>query len=501
MPVRIPRAAVPFGLIGVLGLAACSGDATAPLTGVPADSASLAPAGVENAVLRWDDALCTAIRIVLPGPTVVARSLAILHTATYDAWAAYDERALGTQYGGSLRHPSADRTPANKDKAMSFAAYRVLVDLFPSQKAIFDARMRATGYDPLDDNVDPGSPAGIGNLVAAALLRVRHRDGANQLGDLHPGAYSDYTGYQPRNTPDVVVDPSRWQPLRIPDGAGGTTVQQFTTPQWSLVTPFALAFASQFRPTTPPEAFPTGPRDGTSGYEREVEQILAYSAALDDRQKVIAEYWADGPQSELPPGHWCLFAGFVSRRDHHTVDDDAKLFFAIANAGLDASIAVWDAKLYFDAVRPVTAVHVLKAGTLIRAWGGPGKGTITMRAEDWAPYQPTNVVTPPFPEFLSGHSAFSAAGAEILRKFTGSDRFGATYTQPRGSSRVEPGLVPAQDLTLSWATFTDAMDEAGMSRRYGGIHFEAADLQARDVGRKVADQVWDRAVRYWNGTL
>jgi hypothetical protein len=497
MTTRSPRGAL--ALCALVLLAAC-GDSTGPVPGVPVDSTALGPRGVENAVLRWNDALCVAIRVALPGPTVVARSIAMLHTATYDAWAAYDAKALGTQYGASLRHPAADRTDANKDRAISFAAYRVLVDLFPAQRALFDERMRATGYDPLDDNVDPGSPAGIGNLAAAAVLRVRHRDGSNQLGDLHPGAYSDYTGYTPVNTPDLIRDPSRWQPLRVPTASGGFTVQQFTTPHWNQVTPFALVFASQFRPTVSPAELLGGPRDGTSAYEKEVDQLIAYSAGLDDRQKIIAEYWADGPNSELPPGHWCLFAQFVSRRDRHTIDDDAKMFFAIGNAMLDASIAVWDAKRAFDSVRPVTAVHYLKAGQMIRAWGGPGKGTIMIRGEDWAPYQPTTVVTPPFPEFLSGHSAFSSAGAEILRRYTGSDRFGGSWTQPKGTSRVEPGLVPAQDVTLSWATFTDAMDEAGLSRRYGGIHFEAADLISRDVGTRVGDLVWEKATRYWNGT-
>lgn len=499
MSLRSPSRAIALAALALL--AACGGEVTSPAPVIPLDSASMAPRGVDNAALRWDDALMAAIRIVLPPPTVVARSLAELHTAQYDAWAAYDEHAVGTTHGGTLRHPLADRTPANKDRAMSFAAYRVLVDLFPAQRAIFDAQMQATGYDPRDDNTDPGSPAGIGNIVAAAVLAARHRDGANQLGDLHPGAYTDYTGYSAVNTPDVIADPSRWQPLRIPTENGGFAVQQFSTPQWGRVTPFALSFGGALRPTTGPAVFPTGTLDGTSPYEQEVEQLVGYSAALDDRTKVIAEYWADGPHSELPPGHWCLFAAFVSHRDHHTVDDDARMFFAVANAMLDASIAVWDSKRAFDSVRPVTAVHYLKKGQLIRAWGGPGKGTVTMRGEDWVPYQPTTVVTPPFPEYLSGHSAFSAAGAEILRKWTGSDRFGASYTQPKGTSRVEPGLVPAQDLTLTWATFTDAMDEAGMSRRYGGIHFEAADLQSRDLGTKVADLVWDRAASYWNGTI
>ncbi len=109
-------------------------------------------------------------------------------------------------------------------------------------------------------------------------------------------------------------------------------------------------------------------------------------------------------------------------------------------------------------------------------------------------------MTPPFPEFNSGHSTFSAAGAEILKSFTGSDAFGASATVQAGSSKVEPGAVPAADVTLSWATFSDAADQAGISRRYGGIHFVQGDLRGRSGGRLVGAQVWAKALTYFNGT-
>jgi hypothetical protein len=122
-----------------------------------------------------------------------------------------------------------------------------------------------------------------------------------------------------------------------------------------------------------------------------------------------------------------------------------------------------------------------------------------MDGATWFPYQPTTFPTPPFPEYSSGHSNFSAAGAEILKRFTHSDRFGASVTLRAGSSRVEPGAVPASDLTLSWPTFSEAADQAGISRRYGGIHFEQGDLDARSTGRRVARRVWDKANDYWEG--
>ena len=224
------------------------------------------------------------------------------------------------------------------------------------------------------------------------------------------------------------------------------------------------------------------------------------SAALGDFAKVSAEYFADGPSSEFPPGHWALFAQFVSRRDSHTQDDDVKMFFALGNAMLDASICGWDAKRAYDYVRPITAIRFLYAGQLIRAWGGPFLGTQTILGENWRPYQLGAVVTPPFPEFFSGHSIFSAAGAEILKTFTGSDALGYSVVIRQGSSLAEPGLVPAADLTLSWATLSDAANAAGMSRRYGGIHFQQADLTGRALGRVIGAQAWAKAQTYVDGT-
>ena len=123
-------------------------------------------------------------------------------------------------------------------------------------------------------------------------------------------------------------------------------------------------------------------------------------------------------------------------------------------------------------------------GRKVLAWGGPFRGTQLIAGEDWHPYQAASFVTPPFPEYTSGHSGFSTASAEILKLFTGSDKFGASVTLPVGSSRIEPGLVPSTPVTLEWKTFTEAAEEASLSRLYGGIHFNDGNEQGRIMGRK-----------------
>jgi len=437
---------------------------------------------------------------------MVARALAIVHTCMYEAWAAYDQKAVGTQLGGSLRtHPSR-RTLANKSKAISFAAYRAAVDLFPWDKAqIFDPLMASLGYDLNDVSADTTTPSGIGNVACAAVLAFRHTDGSNQMGDLTASGtpYADYTGYEPKNLPSVVpvsdlstvLDPNRWQPLTYFNGTKVVT-PTFVGAQWYKVTPFAMTSPDEFLPFVSlygPALY------GSTEYMQQAQELVELSAHLTDEQKIIAEYWANGPHSELPPGHWDLFAQYVSARDHHTLDDDVKMFFALTNAIFDAGIAAWDAKRVFDSVRPVTAIPYLFHGQQIQRWGGPGQGTVTTDGSHWIPYQPTTFPTPPFPEYISGHSTFSAAGATILALWTGSEYFGGSVTFPAGSSTIEPGVTPKSAITLRWRTFHDAANQAGVSRRYGGIHFRTADLVGRATGDLVAAIAWTKAMTYFEG--
>ena len=250
------------------------------------------PRADDNAVLRWSEQTLAAIRVLKTGPTINARALAIVHTAMYDAWAAYDPTAVGTRLGGSLRRPAAERTDAYKSQAVSYAAYRALLNLFPARSADFRGLLTAMGYDPDDASTDPASPTGVGNQAAAAVLAFRASDGSNQA-----GGYADTTGYVPK----------------------------YLTPQWGNVTPFALTSPNQF--------LPPGPIQRTLlQLDEEVTDTLLQSATLTDLSKVRAEYWADGPASETPPGHWLLFGGAAVRARGYTLDQSVKLTFALANA-------------------------------------------------------------------------------------------------------------------------------------------------------------------------
>jgi hypothetical protein len=513
MPRRTPVLAAVLGLIAAtvvtVGLQSAAGAAKAPPAPKPVKppgkAASLPfdqfpPAATDDVVLRWDEATLAAIRAVKPGPTVVARALAVVHTAMYDAWAPYDPVAVGTRLGGSLRRPAEERTAEFKSKAISYAAYRANFDLFPTRAADLTAFMVALGYDPADASTDTTTPQGVGNVAAQAVLDARHRDGANQLGD-EPGSngrpYSDWTGYTPVNSWDRVVDPYRWQPLCVPTPPPGATscagtVQSFATPQWNRVTPFALTRPDQFGPAV----------QDRSRLPEQAKALVDMQGSMSDAGRTSSYYWADGPGSELPPGHWAMFAQAAARANGLTLDQNVKGFFALGNAMLDASIATWNAKAIQDTVRPITYIRWLYAGKKIKGWAGPGKKIATIDGSAWIPYQEANVVTPPFAEYTSGHSAFSGAASRVFNRFAGTDVFKIelTVTVRAGASTIEPGVVPAKNTVLKFKSFTDAADQAGLSRRYGGIHFEDGDLNGRTLGARIGDAAWAKAQTYFTGS-
>lgn len=461
---------------------------------------------VPKSVVAWNKTALEAIRIVKPGPPMVARSLAIVHTAMFDAWAAYDSVALSTRTRELLRRPEAERTAANKNKAMHVAGYLACLDQYPTQKALFDAALIAAGYTVADaSSADVTKPEGIGARMAKELLDFRRNDGANQTGALTASGtpYADYTGYAPQN-PALILNqptalgsipkPERWQPVTYFDDKNTANTPSFIAPHWGVVTPFALTSGNQLRPV-PPKAL------GTAEFTAQAQRVVDIQVALTEKQKVIAEYWADGPSSELPPGHWGLFAQEVSARDNNNDDKDVRMFFALTNAIFDASIATWEAKRFYDYARPISAIRFLFSGKTITGIGsaGPAAPLTAIQGETWRPFQVDTFPTPPFPEYTSGHSAFSAAGAEVLKLFTGSDTFGATHTQPAKTLRIDSKL-PSQDLVLTWPTFTAAAEEAGASRLYGGIHFDDGNIAGLDLGRKAGTQAYAKASAYWLGT-
>jgi hypothetical protein len=572
---------------------------------------------------RWDEALLDAIRRALPAPTVHARNLFHTSAAMWDAWAAYDTHASG--YLVNEKHTASNVTAA-RDEAISYAAYRVLTSRYikavggADSLSEFDDIMDGLCY-PLDVTTTEGdAPAAVGNRIAQVVIAYGMTDGSNQA-----GGYAD-PDYKPVNPPLVVAkpgititDPNRWQPLQlahmisqngIPIENG---VQQAIGPHWGHVKGFALpdggAAGTPIDPGSPPrlgdaatdEAFKDqavevirdssllDPTVGTTidvspgargnntlgtndGHGHAVNPVTGAPYPADvvnegDFTRVMAEFWADGPKSETPPGHWNVLTNLVSDKlapnlriggTGPVVDRlqwDVKVYLALNGAVHDAAIVAWGLKGAYDGTRPISMIrymgglgqssdpslpsynreglpllpdlvelitnettapgqrHAALAGhegeIAIKAWAGNPTdpktqigGVKWILAGDWVPYQLPTFVTPAFQGYVSGHSTFSRAAAEVLTSFTGSEYFPggiSGYTIKAGSLKFEKG--PTTDIRLEWATYYDASDQAGQSRLYGGIHVVADDFTGRKLGSECGKEAWAKAQLYYAGQV
>ncbi|MFK7802579.1 MAG: vanadium-dependent haloperoxidase [Anaerolineae bacterium] len=549
-----------IGFVFLIALSACNSGSELDLdpvstVAVPVLQPEVISAGyTPSVVVLWNEAALAAVRNGPSRPTVITRSMFMLHTAMFDAWSVYDDVAEPVALSAGLRRFPEERTAVNKEAAVAQAAYQTLVYLYPEYERdtqAFSSLLTLQGFEPFSVSGQPEgaplSPDNIGYMASKAAIQARENDGSNHINDFVDTTSRTFPElYTPLNS-DISILPGApdfdvryWQPLRVPtgkkiDAAGQPQIdlsnplsyedQAFLTPHWGAVKPFALSSGDQFRPIAPPMPGSDEPYQDSQGnvgtnneiFEIQVAEVIEMSANLTDEHKVIAEYWADGPRSETPPGHWNALAHGISERDQHSLDDDIKFYFALNCALFDAGISAWEAKRAFDYVRPISAIQHLYSGQMIEAWAGPNEGTQLIPAEAWRPYQQADFVTPPFAEYVSGHSTFSAAAAEVFATFTGSDRYYDGETVLYHTDFNEDGVPdllgqhivpvngnkfersPSEVIVLQWDTFSQAADEAGYSRLYGGIHFAEGDLSGRKMGREIGVQSYALAQAYWQG--
>ncbi|MBN9693696.1 MAG: vanadium-dependent haloperoxidase [Verrucomicrobia bacterium] len=412
-------------------------------------------------------------------------------------------------------------------------------------------------------------------------------------------------------TNNTVVDVNKWQRLIVAgsidqNGFPQNPVQGYLGAQWLWVRAFSLGRTDENRPWIDPGPPPflgtatdaqfkenlvavirasseLSPDDGVMvdispatiggntlgandghGYDTNPitgKPYVANPVLRGDFTRALAEFWADGPSSETPPGHWNAIANHVSDDlttyriggvgpEVDRLEWDVKLYFSLNAAVFDAGCAAWSIKRYYNAWRPLSAIRYCggkgqssdptlpsyhtnglplvpglielvtqdtvnsghHAGLIpgkIAVFSWPGQpqfpvdqtsGVKWIHAEDWMPYQKKTFVTPGFPGYVSGHSTFSRAAAEVMTGFTGSPWF------PGGlGSYTITYLVheagPTQPVTLQWATYYDAADQVGLSRIWGGIHPPVDDLAGRHVGAQVGQTAWALVQKYFDGTV
>ncbi|MFC4221547.1 vanadium-dependent haloperoxidase [Flagellimonas marina] len=450
--------------------------------------AAMEPKGADNIAYQWSEMAITATandtEMFKPRPTITSRFLGLIFVSIFDAWSRYDEKAIPVYLDGVERRPSDEQTLKNKEIAISYAAYRAMNEYYYSDQELFTNFMVELGLDPNNESLDPTTPEGIGNLAAKAVIEARKGDGANQYGEEEGSngePYFDYTGYEPVNPVDQNNDPNRWQPKYFSDGKGGKFAPGCLTPFWDKVEPVSLKSGDQFRPGPPPKI-------GSKQLEEEVKEVIEMQANLTDEQKALVEFMRDGPQSVQQAGHWLKFAQEVSIRDDHTLDEDVKMFFYNQVVAMDAFIASWDSKMYYDFARPFALVHEYYDQQKIKAWGGVGKGMVEMDGNQWRPYSPDTFLCPPFPSYTSGHSTISGGCAEALKLWTGSDEFGSEVELVAGAM-TEPDNL-GDTVTLKFPTFSKTAEMAGISRVLGGYHIQADNIAGLELGRDVAREAW-----------
>ena len=572
---------------------------------------------------RWDEALLDSIRRALPNPPVHARNLFHTSVAMWDAWATYDPAARG--YVSTAKVTTTDVERA-RNEAISFAAWGVLVRRFENANGgeesleQFEQVLRSLCYTPQRALTARGDhPAAVGTRIAKAVLARGLADGSNEAEGY--GA----PDYAPVNEPLVVAssrrfslaDPNRWQPLEIPGGFSQNgiptgTIQVAVGPHWAGVEAFGtkpdagvlvdpgppprlgdpltdsilkqdvvevirdsamLNAASKVMIDISPAS--RGNNDLATndgyGYVRNPATGLPYEPQLVRRAdflRVIAEYWADGPRSETPPGHWNVVANETSDAmalagtpfriagsgdPVGRLEWDVKLYLAINGAVHNAAIAAWGLKGVYDSVRPITLIRYMgglgqssdtsgpsfhRSGLplvpglievitarsaavgarhhalarfvgriAIKGWAGTpddpeteSSGTRWMLATAWVPYQLPSFVTPSFPGYVSGHSTFSRAAAEVLAAFTGSSAFpGGLHRTTIAAGELAFEAGPTTDVVLEWVTYFDAADQAGQSRLIGGIHIRADDFMGRRIGSQCGRAAWLLVQEYFAG--
>ncbi len=495
----------------------------------------------------------------------------------------------------------------------------------------FDAKMNALGYDTNVTTTGLNTPASIGNRIAQNILTFGSNDNSNEAGGYANQFYFPINEPLVPSLPGnpEITDPNRWQPLALQffiDQSGNVIpfgYPEALSPEWGHVSAFALKdedltiynrggfdYWVYHDPGPPPllgtateDLYKTGfeqvaewsglldPTDGSmidvspgargnstlgtndgTGHDKNPITGFAYAPQVvpaGDYYRILAEFWADGPDSETPPGHWFTIANYVSdypgfekrfEGEGPILDDlewDVKLYLALSSTVHDVAVSAWGVKGWYDYIRPVSAIRYMcdlgqctdpgaasfhpqginlkqraielvtpittaegqkhehlvgeEGKIALKAWRGPDyisnpatdtAGVGWILAENWWPYQRPSFVTPPFPGYVSGHSTFSRAAAELMTRITGSEFFPGGLGEfhcPQNEFLVfEEG--PSVDITLQWARYYDASDECSLSRIYGGIHPTADDIPGRLMGSQMGTESFELAEDYFTGT-
>jgi hypothetical protein len=395
-----------------------------------------------DVIIQWNTVSLNAIKTAQYTSVKASRTLAMVHVAMFDAINSIDKTCQPYFVDAN---PAG---PASRDVAAAVAAHDVLVSLFPSQSAGLDTTLN-NFLAGIPDSMEKTNGIALGQDVGGQIIALRLNDHSSDMVPYTPG-----------------TDPGDWQPT--PPGFAPAML-----PNWAIVTPFAMTSNSQFRPVVPPDLT-------SAQYTADFNEVKTLGASTGStrtmEQSDIAMFWMDMPGTITTVGRWNLIAQQVANNHATNLWQNARLFALLNITLADAGIVAWDCKYQYSFWRPITAIRAADTD------GNP----LTDQDAVWTPL----IMTPAFPEYVSAHSTFSAAAAQVLADYFNDDNISFT---------IDSFMMPT--MTRLYRSFTDAAKEAGMSRIYGGIHFHTADMEGQAAGRNLAKYVLKNFLTVLNARL
>lgn len=408
---------------------------------------------MQDYVITWNNVLLEAIRHIGGSPCPIGRAGAMMHGAIYDAV----NSIVKTHQPYLIRVPMVG--DASVDAAISYAAHQILINVYPSQQALFDTTL-SEALSNINDNDSPENVERgriVGLASAFMMIANRTNDGSE-----------NNTPYVPGNSA------GDWRPTI----AGASA----TSPNWPQVRPFTMTIGSQFRPSLPGGY--TNKRTLLRSAEyaaqfNEVKELGGFnSTTRTEDETEIAFFWAnDLDGTYKPPGHLFRLTQIVSKQRNLSTVENARLFALVGLAMGDAAIVAWDSKYatFIDLWRPETAIQLATKD------GNPN----TVADPSWLPLSVmrdgVTRFSPQFPAYVSGHATFGAAQAGIMRNYFGTDN--VTFTLD-----TEDPSVP--DVKRTFNSFTAAALENARSRVYLGVHFQWDGDNGFISGSRLADYVF-----------
>ena len=456
--------------------------------------------GFSSPVTFWNSSLSDHIAEFSIGPTKSSRAYALLNSTFYDLLVLSQQQGVPLYLDQTIPFP----TFFSLEEQLDIVAHYLISNWFSLPHSISSL------------------PESVSSWLSQQIAHV-------------PSLDPDYLISESNSYSNILTSERRidlWTPEHVPIDDLDAPLQNELTPYWGDIAAFSFDDVSQLRPIGP-EPFllvhdqearydpdngllyvhlPIVLNDSLSlvidpgiydlsdplvqesfigvivnpDFITQAQFVVDIQSSLTDKQKLSAEFWEDGTGSSFPPGTWVAITSLMAAESELSLADQIQLFFAVGQALGDAGIAAWDSKTHFNYARPVRVIRDLALVDLLDGF----------ELDQWIPYQlPGSDPSPPFAEYVSGHSTFSAAASGVLQAYFGSDHLNLSFDIPSGGSRFEPGLTPESETTLSWSTLTEAADDAGFSRLYGGIHFNDANIDGLSLGDNISSLVLKESQR------